>query len=213
MAVAFDNATQNSGTGTRTFNHTITGSDVGLVVFVCSGDELPTVTGITYDGVALSFIRQQDDPPNLDAQTEVWQLAAPATGTNQVVVTISGAPELITAIAMSFTGTNQTTLVANHNGNAGLGGTASVTVDSAANRMVADAISIERDQVPATVGADQTQRTSTAENRPRAKTSTEPGAAPNVVMSWNSISVGRSWTQVAVDIDVAAGARRVMVIS
>lgn len=197
MAVAFDNATVNEGNGNRVFNHTITGADVGLIVVVGNGDgESLVVTAVTYNGVALTLVREDQNPNQ--ANSEIWQLAAPATGTNQVVVTT--ASQVVTAVAVSFTGTNQTTLVANHNGATGNSATASVTVTSAAGRMLCDILTIRRGG--GVVGAGQTERARSVETRSEIMVSTEPGASPNVVMSWTSVN--DQFAISAVDIDDAA---------
>ena len=154
-AVGFDASTKSEGTGSRTFNHTITGTNVGLVVFVGTGKgSCLTVTGVTYNAVALSFVREDQNGTN--ACTEVWQLAAPATGTNEVVVTITGNPDPVMAVAMSFTGTNQTTLVSNHNGATGATSVATVDVTSATGRFVADMYA-EVEGPDSVVGAGQTE--------------------------------------------------------
>jgi len=189
MAVAFDNSTKSEGTGSRTFNHTIIGSNVGLIVFVGAAKTMlsPTfdVTGVTYNGVALTRVRQDRQTSVKDAASEAWQLAAPATGLNEVVVTLVGATTNVMAVAISFTGTNQSTLVANHNGNIGESVNVSETVTSAVGHFVADMLSLleGRDPDPV-VGTGQTQRERKAGDEPTIAVSTEPGASPDVTMSW-----------------------------
>lgn len=77
-----------SGT-TITFNHTVE-SNVNMCLFVCvvqlTSSTNNTVTGITYNGVALTQAANQTDDA-LAIQGDIWYLYNPALGTNQVVVT------------------------------------------------------------------------------------------------------------------------------
>ena len=193
--VAFDAATLSEGTGTQTFNHTITGSAPALLVFVSSGKgTAPDVTGITYAGNALTFVRQ--DSNGTLAQTEVWKLAAPPTGTNSVVVTVTGSPDPVFAVAMSFTGADQSDPVSNHGGATGASDPATVTITSATGEMVADNYA-ETEEGGVSAGAGQTQRWLSSSVEPHGRGSTEPGAT-SVTMSWPGI--GTDWAISAVSI-------------
>lgn len=109
--IAYD-ATSSSanvtGTNTTTFAHTCTGSNRILIVGVQITEAATTVTGITYNGVALTKIDHKD-VPNGSRRVEMWYLVAPATGSNNVVVTLSGTPaNWFSAGAVSYTGVKQT---------------------------------------------------------------------------------------------------------
>ena len=105
MAIAFDAATDggNSATGTLTFAHTCTGTNRFIVVgFV--GNTVDDVTGVTYNGVAMSLIAKV-----LSDSTRyvyLYGLVAPATGSNNVVITTSSADTIIGG-ALSYTGVKQ----------------------------------------------------------------------------------------------------------
>jgi hypothetical protein len=110
MAIAFD-ATSGSGniTGTNTTSvaHTCTGTNRILYVGVQITEAATTVTGITYNSVALTKISGKD-VPNGSRRVELWYLIAPATGANNIVVTLSGTPANWFSVgAISYTGAKQ----------------------------------------------------------------------------------------------------------
>lgn len=110
MAIAFDAATNGGLTfgGPLTFAHTITGSDRILFVGVFGSTVFvdPTgtdITGVTYNGVALSQVAQiaeQGDGVN-DRWAYLYYLVAPDTGTHNVVI---GGTGVQGATAASYTG-------------------------------------------------------------------------------------------------------------
>lgn len=110
-------STCTAGDTTLTFSHTTgSGSNRGLAVGCTvsggGGDVEPNISTVTYAGVSLSQLAKRDD--NYD--TYIWTLpngTQPATGANNVVVTtasaISGSSPIITCVAISASGVNQTT--------------------------------------------------------------------------------------------------------
>lgn len=118
MALAFD-AASNSGdllaASSATWSHTCTGSNRILVVGVNArgliADTNTTVTGVTYNGVALTKIRhdQIDSGDTMRGRSELWYLIAPDTGANNVIVTFTGATVATVCGAVSFTGAIQGT--------------------------------------------------------------------------------------------------------
>ena len=107
MAIAFD-ATAQAGQGavgtTLTYSHTCTGSN--RILFVSAGTigSLVNVTGITYNGVALTNIGFQTTGALV---TTLWYLVAPATGANNIVITLLSSNP-VTGQSSSFTGASQT---------------------------------------------------------------------------------------------------------
>jgi len=108
MAVAFDAKSEknwvSSGT-THTWSHTCTGSN--LILFVGgqidnTGDK---ITGITYNGVAMTKIMDVSGYDK-DAREYLYYLIAPATGANNVVITC---PSSVNGdfFATSFSGARQ----------------------------------------------------------------------------------------------------------
>jgi hypothetical protein len=119
MAIALDAATPHKSSAdvsATSFSHACTGSDLSLVLVIgwldTSRSSGPTVSSVTYNGVALTFRAraQQLFAGNAQALTcEVWTLDNPATGSNTVAITISetgGAGREIYAAALSYTGAN-----------------------------------------------------------------------------------------------------------
>jgi hypothetical protein len=150
----------------------------------------PSVGSITYNGVGLSFVGAQATSDN-QGRVEIWQLVAPATGANSVVVNLSAVPESATVGVMTFTGVSQGTPLGTFTSDLGESTSSSVTVASAAGELVFDTMVLQttpdRDLVP---GGGQTERWDLFQSPGSANSggSTEAGAA-SVVMSW-------SWTGV-----------------
>jgi hypothetical protein len=101
-----------SGT-TITWNHTVTSSGSNRALFVLVGGVVPTqvVTGVTYNGVAMTNIVQARDNGNSELFNYIYVLVNPSTGTNSIVVTWNAALTsggFAAASAISFTGVNQT---------------------------------------------------------------------------------------------------------
>lgn len=113
---AFDAASQsNSGnwsTNTANYNwsHTTAGSDRFLAVAVSIyNGAARTVTGITYNGVALTKLHSIT--ASLEGNTqdfEVWYLINPAVGANTIDVTLSASASFTQGMAMSYNGIDQT---------------------------------------------------------------------------------------------------------
>lgn len=106
MAIAYDTASTDAS-GALSWSHTCTGTDLVLLVGVQTrSTTIYAVTGITYNGVALTKIDHQDGANNV--RSELWYLIAPATGANTVEVTFENTPTRASAGAISLTGADQT---------------------------------------------------------------------------------------------------------
>lgn len=106
-----------------------------LVVYVHSETEVGTngadyntdgvVTGITYDGVALTKLRsQQGDNGSSAARVEVWYLVNPNSGTHDIVVTRTGQVAGSKVGSHLFAGVNQSNPFNVQGGNEASTGTA-----------------------------------------------------------------------------------------
>lgn len=124
MSIVFDavsGAKDNSGAVTTlTWSHTCTGSNRILVVMGSVTSATPrTVTGITYNAVALTAVASTSAA---SVYSYMYYLLAPATGANNVVVTISGATDgsnkQFAATAQSYTGAKQSAQPDSSNTNA-----------------------------------------------------------------------------------------------
>lgn len=111
MAIAFDAATDggnNGGGSGHSFSHTCTGSDRFLMVAFGGdvGGGADDITGVTYNGVALTFAAKIVDV-NIARYGYVYTLTNPSSGANTIAITTT-APHYIIAGAASYTGVSQT---------------------------------------------------------------------------------------------------------
>lgn len=106
MAIAFDSTTTSSlwsSVTSITFAHTCTGSD--RMLFVATANNTgANITGVTYNGVAMTQISTINN--SAPSKMYFWYLIAPASGSNNVVVTASGTCSII-AKSVSYTGVKQ----------------------------------------------------------------------------------------------------------
>lgn len=118
MSIAFDSSagSQVSGTSALTYSHTCAGSNRLLLVGVTISNDLLTVSGITYGGVAMTQI---DDQTATQAHSYLYYLIAPTAGANNVVISTSG-NQVIIANSVSYTGVRQVTQPDAHNKIAGV---------------------------------------------------------------------------------------------
>jgi uncharacterized repeat protein (TIGR01451 family) len=106
-----------------------------------------SVTGVTYNGVALTSAGAHNDSTNV-RRVEMWYLVAPALGTNNVVVMesiVTGGTIGTVVGATTFTGVDQTSPIRSFatNDSAGSSDSANVTVTSGPNDMVLDTLAID----------------------------------------------------------------------
>jgi uncharacterized repeat protein (TIGR01451 family) len=198
--VGIDSATsigqQVSGAApTITLAHTSAGTNLVLVVGVSiniTNNIGATVTGVTYNGTALTSAGAHNDAGNT-RRVEMWSLIAPAIGANNVIVTLSlpgGTGTLGVVVgAITFTGADQTSPLRPFVSTDGAAGTvASLNVPSAVNEIVVDTLATGGDQSISGFGPSQTARwnlpslTSLANPDVRGTGSTRAGA-PSVPMS------------------------------
>jgi len=166
MAIAFDAVTEDPSSSAResaTFAHTCTGSDRYLLVFAIAGDtgDENDVTSITYNGVNL--VELATDGGAMTGgfiHGEVWGLAAPATGSNNVVVTYSESVPLDICVAISYTGVAQAGSTGGTGTATGASDNPSVSVTSTAtDSLIVAGCAVEGgDADPFTPGANTTER-------------------------------------------------------
>ena len=116
--IAFDASSSTSGSAASfTFAHTVSGANRLLIVGVTIRTDVgQTVTSITYSGAALTFVRADTFAGSV--RSELWYRIAPATGSNNVVVTLSASAKAATG-AISLTGVDQTAPLDAQNGATG----------------------------------------------------------------------------------------------
>lgn len=192
------------GVGPFTWAHTCSGSDRLLRVTTSHFDSIDVVTGVTYNGVALTAV-PGGSTNNGQYYVTAWYVLAPDTGTHNIVVTMSGNVFDFGAGAISYTGVHQTVPLGTAVTATGTSTTPSVTVSSAADELVDDGLVIIHGDT-LSVGAGQTQRWNAVAGSGFIKYagSTEGGAA-STTMSWSNTS-SQTWAIVAVPIKPAGGA-------
>lgn len=111
MAIAFDAASGGQGVfvNSFSFSHTCTGSDLKLFVTV-SYSLVPTmtVTGITYNGVAMTALGSVITAPG-GVKSVKFFLQNPATGAHNVVVSTDNAGDVLDCNSASYSGTDTST--------------------------------------------------------------------------------------------------------
>jgi len=220
QGIAIDNTSSaNTGTATAsslTWSHTVGAAGTNRILIVgvsIRNSSSQTVSGVTYAGTGLTLVGQTTNSTN--ARVEIWRLIAPATGANNVVVTLSAAARFVGGAA-SFTGVSQTPSLAlgTYFPATGNSPTPTVNVTSVASgQLVIDTIAnsnLATGSALPCVGATQTQRWSnrtsngTAGNNTPGAGSTEsaPSGGGTVTMSWRlegcSGSTNRQWATGAV---------------
>lgn len=112
MAITRDSHTaltaSSSGATSYTFSHTVSGSDTYLVVPVYEQGSGDTVSTVTFNGAAASFLGKAKRN-TADRNVYLYGLVAPDSGTHDVVVSRSGSSLAIFAGATSYNGVDQST--------------------------------------------------------------------------------------------------------
>jgi Concanavalin A-like lectin/glucanases superfamily len=121
------------------------GANRVLVVGVLQGGATPpSISSVTYGGVALTQAKIQSDTANLAA---IYYLVAPTAGTANIVVTLSSTGGAFSAFGVSFTGADQTSPIdASNSGSQafGVSNNYSESITTVANVYLVDAVSQER---------------------------------------------------------------------
>jgi len=196
-------STATTASSSVTIAHTTSGANrlmlVGVSITKDTGGGAPSVSSITYNGVPLSFVGARATSDNF-GRMEIWGLAPPATGTNNVVVTFSAKPNAATVGVTTFTGVDQSTPLGTFASATGDSTDASVDVSSAAGQLVFDTLVVESvDDLDLVPGAGQTERWDLYRSKAaNGGGSTEAGAS-TVTMSW-SWSPADKWAIGAVPI-------------
>lgn len=107
MAIAYDSSANGGSTSTSslTFSHTCTGSNLVLTVFIKIFNTSNVLTGVTYNGVAMTAASSGQDAGS--RWSYVYTLINPATGANNVNITTSSAT-YVGGTSQSYTGCRQT---------------------------------------------------------------------------------------------------------
>lgn len=194
---AASNSGYKTATATYTWNHTCEGMNryllVGISMLSVAGS---SVSGITYNGVALSLIGFKASVSGA-VRIEQWGLINPANGTNVIEVTLSAALDSIGGAA-SYTGVHQTSPIEGFNSASATNvGAADATVDVtsvADNCWIVDTAA--SDDTAITVGAGQISRWNVTGALGSGTGSDEGPKTPAgaVTMSWTNVAALATWS-------------------
>ena len=207
VKISFDSVS-NSGyqaaSVSYSWSHTCSGDRRFLIVSVGMLSAVGnSVSGITYNGIALSLIGTQSAGMDV-IRTEMWGLVNPTTGSNTIAVTLNSSTVSI-AEATSWAGVNQSTPT---EGLAGAGatnmGAADATVDvttSTAEDYVIDAVT--SDDAAITAASDQVARANVSGPMASLGMSTHnvPVSPPaTITQSYTNVGMGAIWAILALGI-------------
>lgn len=179
-----------------TWSHTCTGTNLVLIVGTSAesdtgGHTAQTVSGITYNGVALTKVRSDYITDN---GTELWYLIAPATGANNIIVTMTAVVDGLFGAGLSFTGVDQSNPIDNNAGTTKTGTSISQSITTnVADAMIVNIMQHYNSSAVLTPDADQTQRfnTPTTGDNDQAGGTRLVTAATSYTTSWTTdISAG-----------------------
>ena len=199
-AISFDAASSGTAGLISPFSwtHTTVSTTDGLIAVGVALRQLAgatTVTGVTYDGNALTHVAGADSLNAGNVRTELWYRIGTLSGGRTVEVTLS-ANEAAVGGAVTFTGAHQSAPIGNTGTATGNSANPSVAITSATDEIVMDVVGAAHGAAsPCTPGGGQTERWDTLDGGGGGAAvscgSTEPGAA-SVTMDW-TLSSGRQW--------------------
>lgn len=193
--ITFDAASNGGYTAaanTDTWSHTNAGNYLVVGVAMLG---VANVTGITYNGVALTLLGSKTSAGSL-LRVELWGLAAPFVGAANIVVSLDGSIAFA-GVASSWGGVHQTSPTEGFNSATATNvGAADATVDVttvADNCVVVDVMASSDGSV--TVGAGQTERNNVTGAAGSGTMSSEGPKTPagSVTMSWTDVGALATW--------------------
>lgn len=190
--ITVDPATAVEAAGSSiTMNHTVSSaSSRYLIVSVAIERDDAAVASVTYAGQALSLLGKITDP-GAGATLEVWGRVAPASGTNQVVVTLGNSAAVVVG-AISFANVDQTSPIsASQFASGSIGLVASASVLSATDQLVFAAIAANDSVIAVVPGLGQTSRWNVMNFADViGAASTKPVSATSTTMSYTLSGLG-----------------------
>src|SRR5581483_5695489 len=184
--------TSSAGATSLTWSHTVNSGSAQLLVVGLSIENGQQTTGnVTYGGAPMVLVGR-----SVGSETvEIWQLAAPATGTANIVANFTATTQVVGG-ATTFSGVNPVTPIrGGFQVASGISTTPSLNVVSQAGDLVVDTLYANDSPATVTVGPGQTvewtNSTGTGTSRVRGASSAEPGAA-SVPMTW-ALSSSVEW--------------------
>ena len=152
-----------------------------------------TISGITYNGVALTLLASQVNGGVAGRTQEVWYLLNPDTGTHTIAVTGTGSAADKQGIGVSLLNAAQS--APSTSSAPGDSSTPAVTLVGTSSEVFLDFLGAGG---TLTVGANQTQRANFAQGDQSAGASTAPGVASES-MNW-TLSGSTNWAIIGVKV-------------
>jgi archaellum component FlaF (FlaF/FlaG flagellin family) len=194
VPIMFDSATGFSGSCVLvlgcSFSHTVTTSGSDRILIVGVNTASAALTSVSYGGQAMTNIRSDNN--GASAHTSLWYLKNPPTGTNTVTMLVSIVSN-VAAGAISFTGVDQTTPIATHNGATGTSTTPSVSVTTSTDESwLVDVVGTVTG--PMTTDVGQVERWDTVQTTTRGAGSTEATSTTGTfTMAWTNEAGSNNW--------------------
>lgn len=186
-------------------NFTSSGSNRAVVVFVTCSSNAPTVTGVNYDGVAMTQAWNVSHGSGFFRHS-AWYLTGQTTAANVSIVGTFGSScndSYMTAISM--TGVDQATpLNTVPTPTSGNGMAMSITATTASGELIVAKLLADGNTVGEMAdGADQTTHRSSSANGAGKKLQSQPGASGGAITE--TLTNSRDWSMGAVSVRAASG--------
>lgn len=200
VSASSEATTGNSTAASLTWAHVSVGGNRTLVVEVSTQQD-QTISGITYNGDALTQAASHTRVTG-NLRTEIWYKIAPDLGTNNIIITMSGAA-YISATALTIVDTDQTAPVPASTADADGSSTApSVAFTTTAdNSLIIDSLSTANDPITETPGSGQyVQQEVIASATRQIVTSIKPRTTAGATTMSYTISPSTNWAITAVEV-------------
>jgi uncharacterized repeat protein (TIGR01451 family) len=154
-----------AGTQTLTVSHTTTTTGANLLLLVgvsinITNAPTTTVTGVTYNNIALTSLGAHNDTGNT-RRVETWYLLAPSTGTHNAIVTVNIPTNKtvgVVAGVVTFTGADQTVPLGTFvSADGAAASNSQLDVPSVINGMILDTLAISGTQTVTVPGPQVSQ--------------------------------------------------------
>ncbi len=211
MAFAIDVSSSGISTGSSglTFSHTNSGNYLAVAVKFYDTTTLRTISSVTYAGSAMTLktgsLQTADDGFGGDMGVAWYEHASPATGANDVVITMSAICAVIVGGSTSFTDANTSTPSGTAAINTGTDNAPTVTVGSAVGEISLAAVNAFANSAAAfTTGDTQQWERYDSGNGIAGAGSSQTGAA-SVVHDWATDITGFGWVTSGMSIKPTGG--------
>jgi len=206
-APVFEN--QDSGTAIAASILTLSGLTVSssanrVLVVGAYLDSNQTVTGITWQGTALTFVAAQNTGGGANERIEVWRLIAPAAASpGTITITASGSSGSMLGVATSYKDANQTTPLGTPVTTPGNDAAPTTTVSSASDDTIWALFGVVIN-TGLTITGGQTNRSTASTLGQSFLADDKAGTGGNVTESYSTTS-GFRWASIGVAIKAVGG--------